>query len=568
MATNSEPVKMELQYALPSANGQFYRYMYKQPGRALGPGEFMDEVILPGCIRADPSTMVPTPIHNARLLPGPQTLKTNGFKLLTHENPIGAIDLTSGDAYEAWCHSEMLPKVSQIAKAAVEESYGSVAAVHVIDYALRATDNIGGHLNFEPPVMEAHADFTPESGAKRVTNESVKFKVGDQSPIKVEDNPILVNVWQPVVDTVFCKPLVCCDLQTLSDDDLVTKKMLFEGREGQVYNIKQNDNQKWYYYPHMRSTEALCFTTWLPDGTTVAHSGAKDPSDPVDSPPRRSMEVRFVIKLSSAKSMEPSAKKARTDKSIDDWSAKQEVGKSALDPAPADIWQLLYWPAKDADGKVAAGAGRAEYLRVIFEEAGIPYEEVTAGLREYFWNNVELQPFPVLAPPAIRKGSFVACQTAVCAKHLAVQFGMYPVDAGDACHADQIVATVHEYIAEGRMAFHPVKNTMSYHDQKEAAKPYIEAFAKDRLPRYMSSFERLLKANLGGDGFFIGDSLTHADLQVMVMLQVTRSQFPDSWLNLDAPLLKAFLTRMEARPKIKSYLQSDRRQPFAGDSLM
>lgn len=83
----------------------------------------------------------------------------------------------------------------------------------------------------------------------------------------------------------------------------------------------------------------------------------------------------------------------------------------------------------------------------------------------------------------------------------------------------------------------------------------------------MAFFERLLKANKG-TGFFIGETLTHADLQVMVMLQVTKSQWPDAWPGLDIPLLKAFLTRMEARPKIKSYLQSDRKQPFAGDSLM
>jgi glutathione S-transferase len=162
----------------------------------------------------------------------------------------------------------------------------------------------------------------------------------------------------------------------------------------------------------------------------------------------------------------------------------------------------------------------------------------------------------------------VLAQTGVCAKHLAIEFGLYPKDPIDASHADQIVTTVHEYIAEGRSAFHPVKNTMSYHDQKEEAKPYIEAFKTDRLPRYMASFERLLKFNNGGVGFFIGTSLTHTDLQVMVMLQVTRQQFPDAWPAIDAPLLKAFLERMEARSQIQKYLASDRKQPFAGDSMM
>jgi glutathione S-transferase len=264
----------------------------------------------------------------------------------------------------------------------------------------------------------------------------------------------------------------------------------------------------------------------------------------------------------------PPAKKAKTDKSIDDWSAKQEVGRSAMESAPPDTWQLLYWPAKDADGKVAAGAGRAEYLRVMFEEAGVPYEEVTAGLREFFWEKLDLQTYPTLAPPAIRKGDFILGQTAVCAKHLAIEFGLMPKDLVDSSHADQIVTTVHEYIAEGRMAFHPVKNTMSYHDQKEEAKPYIEAFKTDRLPRYMTNFERFLKANKGGEGFFLGESLSYVDLQVMVMLQVTRSQFPDKWPTIDAPVLKAFLQRMEARPQIQQYLSSGRKQPFAGDSMM
>lgn len=269
---------------------------------------------------------------------------------------------------------------------------------------------------------------------------------------------------------------------------------------------------------------------------------------------------------------EPSAKRpaldSKKDKAIDDWAAKQEVGKSALDPPSADKWQILYWPALDADGKVSAGAGRAEYLRVMFEEAGVPYEDVSARLRDFFWTRLDMQPYPTLAPPAIRKGSFILGQTAACAKHLAIEFNLFPTNAADVAHADQIVITVHEFIAEGRAAFHPVKNTLSYHEQKEEAKPYIAAFKSERLPRYMTNFERFLGANGGGKDCFIGKTVTYVDLQVMVMLQVTRSQFPDAWPTIEAPLLKAFLVRMEARPRIQRYLSSGRKQPFAGDSMM
>lgn len=245
-----------------------------------------------------------------------------------------------------------------------------------------------------------------------------------------------------------------------------------------------------------------------------------------------------------------------------------KIGKAVEDPVSDDMWQLLYWPAKAPDGSIIAGAGRGEYLRVIFEEMGVEYENVSAGLREFFWENHDAQPYPVLSPPTIRKGQFILSQTVACAKYLAVEFGIYPQDPVDAAHSDQIVTMVHDTIGEGRNAFHPVKNTMSYIEQKEEAKPYIEEFATLRMPRYLNIFERFLKANAERGEFFIGSSLTYVDLQVMVMLQVTRSQFSDHWPTYDAPMLKAFLDRMEARPNMAAYLSSDRRRPFSGDSMM
>ena len=208
------------------------------------------------------------------------------------------------------------------------------------------------------------------------------------------------------------------------------------------------------------------------------------------------------------------------------------------------------------------------YLRIIFEYAGVPYEEINDDLRDYFWNKTEQQPTPVLAPPAVVYNDVAVAQTGVAAEYLATKFDLLPPGSPEsAAKARQIVATVHEYIAEGRLSFHPVKNTMSYHDQVEEAKPYIAAFCKDRLPRYFGHFERLLKSNDGD--FFVGPTLSYVDLQVLVMLQVTRFQFPDTWNDLpDVPLLKAFLDRMESLPKIKAYLDSDRKKPFAGDSLM
>ncbi len=80
----------------------------------------------------------------------------------------------------------------------------------------------------------------------------------------------------------------------------------------------------------------------------------------------------------------------------------------------------------------------------MFEEAGVPYEDVcrkggsysdvlkyskaheglgTALLKYY---KGEHDGFPVCAPPVIRKGEFVLCQTPAILHYLGKELGMYP----------------------------------------------------------------------------------------------------------------------------------------------
>uniref|UniRef100_A0A7S4PTJ4 Glutathione transferase n=1 Tax=Alexandrium monilatum TaxID=311494 RepID=A0A7S4PTJ4_9DINO len=234
------------------------------------------------------------------------------------------------------------------------------------------------------------------------------------------------------------------------------------------------------------------------------------------------------------------------------------------------VWQLIYWPCWGRDGSISAGAGRAEYVRLMFEEAGVPYEEVEDAefVRDFFWRRCdELQPAPVLAPPAVHKDGFVLSQTAAIVRYLARKFGMMPDGGVEAeARADQLVETVHEMVAEARLAYHPDhQHRRPYRDQREAAEPYIRAFERSRLPRLLGHFERLL-AHAGEH--FVGGSFSYADVQVFALLRVAESQFPRAYAALDIPLLRAFLNRTARRPRIAAYLASDRSRPFAGDSFM
>jgi hypothetical protein len=53
------------------------------------------------------------------------------------------------------------------------------------------------------------------------------------------------------------------------------------------------------------------------------------------------------------------------------------------------------------------------------------------------------------------------------------------------------------------------------------------------------------------------------------VLRAAQSQFAEAFnANEDIPLLKAFMTRISARPNLAAYFKSDRCRPFEGNSMM
>ena len=181
----------------------------------------------------------------------------------------------------------------------------------------------------------------------------------------------------------------------------------------------------------------------------------------------------------------------------------------------------------------------------------------------------QVEGWPCLTPPMIKKGDFQLCQTPVICKFLGKEFGLYPDNAIDEAKAEQINTTIHDFIGEGRLAFHGKDFLASYYTQMEETKPYIKRFVETRLPRYLSYFEKVLVFNNGGDGFVIGNKLTYVDLGLLHVLRATESQFAEAWNSFDnIPKLKAFKDRMAARPKLAEYFKSSRCKPFEGNSMM
>ncbi|GFR48365.1 hypothetical protein Agub_g10255, partial [Astrephomene gubernaculifera] len=227
-------------------------------------------------------------------------------------------------------------------------------------------------------------------------------------------------------------------------------------------------------------------------------------------------------------------------------------------------WELIYWPGFK---------GRGEYVRLVFEEAGVPYIDV--GVKEGFQAVMDFcwkggnSGFPVRAPPAVRKGDFVLSNTPVIMAYLGREFGLMPSDPRDAAHVEQLLQVVTDGVAEGRLAFHPKDFYASHKQQVAESQPYIRQYGEQRLPRYLGFWEQVLERNpCQEQGFLLGDRLSVADLAVYQYMAAAQQHFHAHYDAVEAPRAKEHQARMAARPRIRDYLASERCQPWDTDSMM
>lgn len=81
------------------------------------------------------------------------------------------------------------------------------------------------------------------------------------------------------------------------------------------------------------------------------------------------------------------------------------------------------------------------------------------------------------------------------------------------------------------------------------------------------SHSYLISIHLGR--FLFGDKLTYVDLTLFWVLKATEASYPDAWKKAEnVPLLKEFRDRIEKRPNISAYLNSDRFVPLENNSMM
>lgn len=221
-------------------------------------------------------------------------------------------------------------------------------------------------------------------------------------------------------------------------------------------------------------------------------------------------------------------------------------------------FQLYYWPSIQ---------GRGEFVRLAFEDAGAEYVDVArkpesdgggvpAILAFLRGEKPGLTPY---APPFLVHGELVIAQTANILQYVAPKIGLVPKDDASRLRAHQLMLTIADLALETHDVHHPIASALYYEDQKPEAAKRAPHFLKERMPKFLTYFERVLEK----DGGLVGKDVSYVDLALFQMTSWLHYGFPRGMKAIESslPRITELRARVAERPRVKVYLESPRRLP-------
>jgi len=110
-----------------------------------------------------------------------------------------------------------------------------------------------------------------------------------------------------------------------------------------------------------------------------------------------------------------------------------------------------------------------------------------------------------------------------------------------------------------------------YEDQKAEAKRRAAEFVRERMPKFLGYFERVLARNEAKHAphRMVGRDLSYVDLSVFQVMSGLAYAFPRAFAAVAprAPRLVALREAVAEEPNVRAYLRSPRRLPFNEDGI-
>jgi glutathione S-transferase len=229
-------------------------------------------------------------------------------------------------------------------------------------------------------------------------------------------------------------------------------------------------------------------------------------------------------------------------------------------------YELYYWPSIQ---------GRGEFVRLALEEGGADYVDVArgSGNRAGIGAMMRLLAGPganrPFAPPFLKAGRLLIGQTANILQYLGPRLGLAPKNEAGRLWAHQLQLTIADFLVEIHDTHHPIAGSLYYADQRQEARRRAAVFLKERLPKFLNYFERLLMNNAAGRTYMVGAKTGTVDLSMFQLIAGLQYAFPRAMRRAARayPRLMALHARVESRPRIAAYLASPRRIAFNDEGI-
>lgn len=226
-------------------------------------------------------------------------------------------------------------------------------------------------------------------------------------------------------------------------------------------------------------------------------------------------------------------------------------------------YELHYWPTIQ---------GRGEFVRLALEAAGAPYIDVARGT-EAAGQGVSAMlhclhdsavRHPPFAPPFLKDGEMLLGQTSAILHYLAPKLKLVARSEQARLWTLQIQLTIADMVDEAHDTHHPVGSGLYYEDQKPEALRRAKEFCRERMPKFLLWFERIVVRNPTGSWHLVGARLSYADLSLFQLVEGLRYAFPKAAHSALArtPGVVRLHDHVAALPSVAAYLRSERRIPF------
>jgi len=184
--------------------------------------------------------------------------------------------------------------------------------------------------------------------------------------------------------------------------------------------------------------------------------------------------------------------------------------------------------------------GFGEVIRLTLAQAGVEYEDIRFEREQ--WNETEKAKAPGGVAPYLEVDGKLLGQSMACARYIAKEHGMMGKDAWEEAKINEVTDTFHDLI----MQFAKIYYAKNDEDKVEA---------KGKIQTLLVVLEGMLKSHNDGQGFFVGDKVSLADIKAFSTLEVV-SMLPDQATVMDAfPLLKAHFDRIASLDRIQAWLK-------------